>query len=122
MKQYLFSSTITIFHASDVKPCNILVKADDENLDLKTVHMSKLTFVLCDFGLARYMYNNANSTMSLTTVGTFEYVPPEARDDHKDENPSSHYKASFDTFSAGVVTHELITGELHKGFFLENIT
>ncbi len=105
-----------------MKPCNILVKADDENLDLKTVHMSRLTFVLCDFGLARYMYNNANSTMSLTTVGTYEYVPPEVRNDHKDENPSGHYNASFDTFSSGVVAHELITGELHKGNMKKKIT
>ncbi len=61
------------------------------------------------------MYNNANSTMTLSMVGTLEYVPPEARDDHRDKIPTGHYTASFDIFSAGVIAHELLTGLLHEG-------
>ncbi len=94
------------------------MKADLAEPNLKTIHISKLTFVLCDFGLARLVHNSANVTMTLSTVGTWEYVPPEVREDIKREHPTGQYEASFDIFSTGVVTHELIKGRLYQGVLL----
>ncbi len=89
--------------------------------DLKTVSLCHLTVKLCDFGLARYMRSGYDSTMTMSTVGSLGYLAPEVRRDHMNKKPTSRYMASFDTFSAGVVAHELKTGSLQLGMSAKEI-
>ncbi len=105
----------------DVKPGNILIDhSGDKDDNMKTVHVSKLAVKLCDFGMSRII-PSLGSTLTMTLAGTKEYMPPEAREDLEDENSTTHSTLTFDTFSAGVVTHEMTTGCLCSGIFLENM-
>ncbi len=103
----------------DIKPGNILIKVNQAEFDLKTVSLSHLAVKLCDFGLSRYIISDATETMS--TVGSLGYLAPEVKTDYMQKKPISRYKASSDTFSAGVVAHELQTGSLELGIKAKDI-
>ncbi len=105
----------------DVKPSNILVKTTAKDADLQTVSVVKLEVKLCDFGLSRETYSQSE-TMSLTIAGTKDYMPPEAREAVNANESTMQCLASFDIFSAGVVTHELSTGNLYRGIYLHRYT
>ncbi len=107
--------TQELFPCRDIKPGNILIKVNQDAFDLETVSLCHLTFKLCDFGLSRYMPHGYDATMTMSTVGSYGYLAPEVRMDHLKKNVTSRYMASFDTFSAGVVAHELYTGKLELG-------
>ncbi len=94
----------------DIKPANILVQSKAKNPNLKTVHVSKLDIKLCDFGLSRHIHS-LSKTVTMTKAGTEIYMPPEARED----DPTIQCTTTFDTYSAGVVLHELLSGSYHEG-------
>jgi serine/threonine-protein kinase len=83
----------------DLKPDNVLVQPD-----LKTK--------VLDFGLAGLYVAGAEClTMSNVAMGTANYMAPEQRKDAK------HVDHRADLYSFGVMTYELLTGELPVGRF-----
>ena len=84
----------------DIKPSNILLTAEGRPK-------------LADFGLALLMRKNleySRLTLGGTTLGTLEYAAPEQLDG-TGATPAS------DIYSLGVLTYELLTGELPRGVF-----
>ena len=89
----------------DLKPENVLLA--DEGL---TTPIAKI----CDFGLADILYcdrSYVNLTGSRISMGTVNYMAPEQRQD------AGRVDQRADVFSYGVVTYELLTGELPVGRF-----
>ena len=85
----------------DVKPANIFLSADGPPR-------------LGDFGLALTAEQAAEAlrlTRAGTTVGTIEYAAPEQLSRTHPVSPAS------DVFSLGVLTYEVLTGELPRGNF-----
>ncbi len=84
----------------DLKPSNILLTSDGEPK-------------LADFGLALLMEKNlelSRLTMGGTTLGTLEYAAPEQLE-------GEVVTTASDLYSLGVLTYELLTGELPRGVF-----
>ncbi len=83
----------------DLKPDNVIVQSDQK------------TKVL-DFGLAGLYVQGAEClTQSNVAMGTANYMAPEQRKDAK------HVDLRADLYSFGVMTYELLTGELPVGRF-----
>ncbi len=111
----------------DVKPSNILINFKGEEEEMKTISVCHITAKLCDFGLARVYNSLASQTISYTAAGTVSYAAPEIRrmlemervataeELPQEDTITTKYTESCDIFSAGVVTHEMLTGKLEKG-------
>jgi serine/threonine protein kinase len=85
-----FAHDMGIVHR-DVKPGNVLFKADD-------------TAVLADFGIAKAMDAKGGATMAGSSIGTPDYMSPEqARAEQVD--------GRSDLYSLGVMFYEMLTGE-----------
>ncbi|MCY1076453.1 serine/threonine-protein kinase [Archangium lansingense] len=74
----------------DLKPSNIMV---DEDRQVR----------LMDFGLAKFLADDAGMTLDGRMVGTFRYMPPE-------QILGEPLDARADLYSLGVVLYELMTG------------
>ena len=84
----------------DIKPSNILLAADGRPK-------------LADFGLALLMRKNleySHLTLGGTTLGTLEYAAPE-------QLAGTGAAPASDIYSLGVLTYEMLTGELPRGVF-----
>ena len=84
----------------DIKPSNILLTAQGRPK-------------LADFGLALLMRKNleySRLTLGGTTLGTLEYAAPE-------QLAGTGATPASDIYSLGVLTYELLTGELPRGVF-----
>ncbi len=86
----------------DLKPENVLIKADG-------------TYALTDFGIAgdrnRRLTQTSRNGKPGQIFGTYAYMPPEQADPRRENTilPTS------DIFSMGVMTYQLLTGELPFG-------
>lgn len=86
----------------DLKPENVLIKGDG-------------TFALTDFGIAgdrnRRMTRSSRGGKPSQIFGTYAYMPPEQADPRREAT----VLPTTDIFSLGVMTYQLITGELPFG-------
>jgi len=82
----------------DMKPENVLIERDG-------------TACVTDFGLALPMHGGtARLTLTGTTVGTVDYMPPE-------QLRGQDMDARGDIFALGVILYELLTGQTPRGSF-----
>lgn len=80
----------------DLKPDNILVEG----------HGKDIKFYLSDFGLAKRPGIDGTLTEAGTTVGTYEYLPPEMA------TSSETADAQSDIYSFGITVYQLLCGKL----------
>lgn len=81
----------------DIKPSNILLEADS-NKDGRAV--------LTDFGIAKILDARTAMTRTGYMLGTFDYIAPEQIEE------SSSVNGRADIYSLGVMTYQMLTGEL----------
>ncbi|GAC56005.1 serine/threonine protein kinase PknB [Gordonia hirsuta DSM 44140 = NBRC 16056] len=79
----------------DVKPANILLAIDDGQIE---------AVKLADFGIAKAAGESTTLTSTGMTVGTLQYVSPEAIEGHDVDNRS-------DVYSLGCTAFHLLTGQ-----------
>lgn len=86
----------------DLKPENVLVKADG-------------SYALTDFGIAgdrnRRLTQSSKTGRQAQIFGTYAYMPPEQADPRREAT----VLPTTDLFSMGVMTYQLLTGELPFG-------
>lgn len=86
----------------DLKPENVLIKADG-------------TYALTDFGIAgdrnRRLTQSSRTGKPEQIFGTYAYMPPEQADPRREAT----VLPTTDIFSLGVMTYQLLTGELPFG-------
>lgn len=86
----------------DLKPENVLIKADG-------------TYALTDFGIAgdrnRRLTQSSRNGKPAQIFGTYAYMPPEQADPRREAT----VLPTTDIFSLGVMTYQLLTGELPFG-------
>jgi serine/threonine protein kinase len=84
----------------DIKPSNVMIEADG---DVK----------IADFGLAKSTAPETTLlTMSNITMGTLDYMPPEALQD------AAHADHRADIFAVGVMLYQMLTGKLPRGKYI----
>lgn len=83
----------------DVKPANILVGIDDSD-DGPVIESVKLA----DFGIAKAADESTSLTSTGMTIGTMQYISPEAIEGEAVDNRS-------DTYSLGCTAFHLLTGQ-----------
>ena len=83
----------------DVKPANILVGIDDAD-GVSQVESVKLA----DFGIAKAAGESTSLTSTGMTIGTMQYISPEAIEDERVDNRS-------DIYSLGCTAFHLLTGQ-----------
>ena len=83
----------------DVKPANILVGIDDNEGALKIESVK-----LADFGIAKAAGESTSLTSTGMTIGTMQYISPEAIEGEEVDNRS-------DIYSLGCTAFQLLTGQ-----------
>ncbi len=99
------------FFFRDLKPPNILIRGlKNRSSDIAGTSIYDLTFVIADYDFARvFAESEADSTVSMSVVGTLIYTAPEIRDSWKQER-AVPYTETADIFSLGVMCYQIITG------------
>lgn len=75
----------------DLKPLNVLMSGDEP--------------VIADFGLALWMADDSDLSVTGSPVGTRQYMPPEQTQGRKED-----YGPASDVWSIGIILFELLTG------------
>ncbi len=81
---------------------------------MRTIPICYVEVKLSGFGFSR-MFSTLSTSMTMTTVGTIPYAAPEIRESIENNENTSQATASCDIFSAAVVIHEIITGNVKRG-------
>jgi len=82
----------------DVKPSNVLIQITDET--------ARPRAILTDFGIAKIIGGDTNSTQTGLMMGTLNYMAPEQI------RSSGQVDGKADIYALGVLTYQMITGHL----------
>jgi serine/threonine-protein kinase len=101
----------------DIKPSNVMLDAKDEGTlrGMKDesssfiIHPSSFRAVLTDFGIAKILGGHTAMTRTGGMLGTFDYIAPEQI------QASADVDRRADVYAFGVLTYEMLTGELPFG-------
>ncbi len=88
----------------DVKPANVMLRQDDDDIDIGTTATLSLDPILTDFGVA-HMTDSTQKTASGAIIGTPSYMSPE-------QIQGVSVDARSDIYSLGVMLFEMLTGKL----------
>ncbi len=99
----------------DLKPPNILIRGLKNRItgrsNIARTSIYDLTFVIADYDFARvFAETEADSTASMSVVGTLIYTAPEIRDSWKQKR-AVPYTETADIFSLGVMCYQILAGQ-----------